>query len=130
MAVGRRTSIESPSADEESVEDAAVSHAPIASVEEPDTEPGEHPPVEEPEHPRAAPESPKAQSKKPARKPSKTAWTSDTILESLDRRTIVLNPIHDKASTDSTLKFFLLTFALTWPFFSFCFPLHRHALKT
>ena len=71
MAVGRRTSIEAPSADEESVEDATVSHAPMAPVEEPDTEPEEHAPVDEPEHPRAGREPPTAQAKKSPRKRTK-----------------------------------------------------------
>ena len=71
MTVGRRTSIESPSADEESVEDAVVSHASPASVEEPDTELEEHAPVEEPEHPRPDRERHKAHPKKAARKPTR-----------------------------------------------------------
>ena len=73
MSVGRRTSIEEPSADEESVEDAAVSHAPPASVEEPDTELEEHAPVEEPEYPGPDRKRRKAHSNKSARKPAPAA---------------------------------------------------------
>src|SRR5438876_12261502 len=67
MIVGRRTSIEAPSEDEESVEDETVAHAQPASVEEPDTE-LEHAPVEEPERLRPDRERRKAHSKKSARK--------------------------------------------------------------
>jgi hypothetical protein len=50
---GRRTSIESPDEEDESVEQVIESHAPQAPVEEPDPDPAEHPPVDEPEHPRS-----------------------------------------------------------------------------
>ena len=49
---GRRTSIEAPAEDDESVEQAFESHTPQAPVEEPDPDPAGHPPVDEPEHPR------------------------------------------------------------------------------
>lgn len=50
---GRRTSIESPDQDDESVEQVTEAHTPQAPVEEPDPDPAEHAPVDEPEHPRS-----------------------------------------------------------------------------
>ena len=59
---GRRTSIEAPGEDDESVEQAFESHTPQAPVEEPDPDPAEHPPVDEPEHPRPPSNPPRRKS--------------------------------------------------------------------
>ena len=61
-AGGRRTSIEAPSEEDESVEQAIESHIPQAPVEEPDPDPTEHPPVDEPEHPRPPSNAPRRKS--------------------------------------------------------------------
>jgi len=59
---GRRTSIEAPGGEDESVEQAIESHVPQAPVEEPDPDPAEHPPVDEPEHPRTPSNPPRRKS--------------------------------------------------------------------
>jgi outer membrane biosynthesis protein TonB len=59
---GRRTSIEAPSEEDESVEQAVESHIPQAPVEEPDPDPAQHPPVDEPEHPRTPSNPPRRKS--------------------------------------------------------------------
>jgi hypothetical protein len=61
-AGGRRTSIESPDQEDESVEQVIESHTPQAPVEEPDPDPAEHPPVDEPEHPRSPSSPPRRKS--------------------------------------------------------------------
>lgn len=73
MEVGKRTSIEAPSADEESIEDVTESHVPMEPVEEPDSDSNEHAPVEEPVRPRSEREPGKPPKPSARRSASKTS---------------------------------------------------------